>query len=111
MSDFTHLHVHTQYSLLDGTAKLDELLDSAKALGFDSLAITDHGVMYGAVEFCDAAKKRGIKPIIGCEVYTAPHSRFGRTHGVDSEYGHLVLLCKNNKGYKNLMTLVSYAFT
>lgn len=111
MSDFTHLHVHTQYSLLDGTAKIGEILDSAASLGFDSLAITDHGVMYGAVEFCCEAKKRGIRPIIGCEVYTAPHSRFGRVHGTDSEYGHLVLLCKNNKGYKNLMTLVSYAFT
>ena len=70
MSDFTHLHVHTQYSLLDGTAKIGEILDSAASLGFDSLAITDHGVMYGAVEFCCEAKKRGIRPIIGCEVYT-----------------------------------------
>ncbi len=111
MSDFTHLHVHTQYSLLDGTAKIDELLDSALSLGFDSLAITDHGVMYGAVEFCMAAQKRGIKPILGCEVYTAPHSRFGRLHGTDSNYGHLVLLCENNTGYKNLMTLVSLGFT
>ena len=111
MVDFTHLHVHTQYSLLDGTAQLEPLLDSAKEKGFKSLAITDHGVMYGAVEFYAEAVKRGIKPIIGCEVYTAPGSRFSRAQTSDSPYGHLVLLCKNNVGYKNLMTLVSYAFT
>lgn len=111
MKDFTHLHVHTQYSLLDGTPRIGELLDRAKELGFTSLAITDHGVMYGAVEFYDEALKRGIRPIIGCEVYTAPGSRHSRTYGVDSEYGHLVLLCQNHIGYKNLMTLVSYAFT
>lgn len=110
-NEFTHLHNHTQYSLLDGTARIGELLDKAKELGFTSLAITDHGVMYGAVEFFEEAQKRGIKPIIGCEVYTAAGSRFSRVHGVDSDYGHLVLLCKNEEGYKNLMTLVSLAHT
>lgn len=110
MNDFTHLHIHTQYSILDGAAKIDPLLDRAAELGFKSMAITDHGVMYGAVEFYAAAKKRGIKPIIGCEVYTAPQSRFGRTYGVDSAYGHLILLAENKDGYKNLMTLVSYSF-
>lgn len=110
-NDFAHLHVHTQYSLLDGTPKIPALLDRAKELGFSSVAITDHGVMYGAVEFYTEAKKRGIKPIIGCEVYTANGSRHSRTGGVQSSYGHLVLLCKNDTGYKNLMSLVSYAFT
>ena len=109
--NFTHLHVHTQYSLLDGTAQLEPLLDTAKEKGFKSLAITDHGVMYGVVEFYAEAVKRGIKPIIGCEVYTAPGSRFSHVQTSASPYGHLVLLCKNNIGYKNLMTLVSYAFT
>ena len=111
MAKFTHLHVHTQYSLLDGTARIGDILDRAKELGMSSLAITDHGVMYGGVEFFEEAQKRGIKPIIGCEVYTAPGSRHSRVYGVDSEYGHLVLLCKNEEGYKNLMTLVSLAHT
>ncbi len=111
MTDFTHLHVHTQYSLLDGTSRIPELLDRAQELGMKSLAITDHGVMYGAVEFYEEATKRGIKPIIGCEVYTAPGSRFSKVYGVDSDYGHLVLLCRNHAGYKNLMTLVSLAYT
>ncbi len=111
MTKFTHLHVHTQYSLLDGTSKIGELLDRAKEMGFSSLAITDHGVMYGAVEFYEEALKRGIKPIIGCEVYTASGSRHSRVYGVDSIYGHLVLLCKNYTGYKNLMTMVSLAHT
>lgn len=110
MEKFVHLHVHTEYSILDGAAKIAPLLDRASELGFKSMAVTDHGVMYGAVEFYDAALKRGIKPIIGCEVYTAPNSRFGRTHGIDSSYGHLILLAKDNEGYKNLMALVSYAF-
>lgn len=111
MIGFAHLHVHTQYSLLDGTAQIEPLLDSAAAKGYKSLAITDHGVMYGVVDFYAEALKRNIKPIIGCEVYTAPGSRFSRTQTAESPYGHLVLLCKNNVGYKNLMTLVSYAFT
>ena len=110
MSNFTHLHVHTQYSLLDGTSRIDEIVKRAKELGFTSLAITDHGVMYGAVEFFTEARKNGIKPIIGCEVYTAKASRHSKVYGVDSDYGHLVLLCKNEEGYKNLMTMVSLAF-
>ena len=111
MNGFTHLHVHTQYSLLDGTPRIGELLKKGKELGFTSMAITDHGVMYGAIEFYEEALKCGIKPVIGCEVYTAPGSRFSRSYGVDSGYGHLILLCKNKEGYKNLMTLVSCAFT
>lgn len=108
---FVHLHVHTQYSLLDGAAEIEKLVRRAAQQGCNSLAITDHGVMYGAVEFYLAAKSNGIKPIIGCEVYTAPRSRFDKVHGIDSQYGHLVLLAKNNDGYKNLMKLVSLSYT
>lgn len=109
---FTHLHVHTEYSLLDGSAKIKELVARAKALGMTSLAITDHGVMYGAIDFYKACKAAGIKPIIGCEVYVAPGSRFDRelTKGEDRYY-HLVLLAKNNTGYKNLSKIVSKGFT
>ena len=107
---FTHLHVHTQYSLLDGTCKLGALLDKASALGQTSLAITDHGAMYGAVEFYEEAKKRGIKPVIGCECYVAPRSRKDRVHAFDSERYHLILLCKNNEGYKNLIKIVGEAW-
>jgi len=110
MNEFTHLHLHTQYSLLDGTSRIGDIADRAKELGFSSLAITDHGVMYGAVEFYDELTMRGIKPIIGCEVYTAPNSRFSKVHGVDSDYGHLVLLCRDMAGYRNLTKLVSLAF-
>lgn len=110
--DFTHLHVHTEYSLLDGSAKIKELVARAKELGMKALAITDHGVMYGAIDFYKAAKAAGIKPIIGCEVYVAPGSRFDReiTKGEDRYY-HLVLLAKNNQGYKNLSKIVSKGFT
>ncbi len=108
---FAHLHVHTQYSLLDGAAEIGRLAEAAAEQGFDSLAITDHGVMYGAVEFYTAVKSKGIKPIIGCEVYTAPRSRFDKVHGIDSQYGHLVLLARNNTGYKNLMKLVSLSYS
>lgn len=108
---FVHLHVHTQYSLLDGASDISKLLDKAKSEGATSVAITDHGVMYGVINFYNEAKKRGIKPLIGCEVYTAPRSRFDKVHGIDSDYGHLVLIAKNNEGYKNLMALVSYGFT
>ena len=96
---FTHLHVHTEYSLLDGSAKIKELVARAKELGMTALAITDHGVMYGAIDFYKACKAAGIKPIIGCEVYVAPGSRFDRelTKGEDRYY-HLVLLAKNNTG-------------
>lgn len=110
--DFTHLHVHTEYSLLDGSAKIKELVARAKDLGMKSLAITDHGVMYGAIDFYKAARAAGIKPIIGCEVYVAPGSRFDReiTKGEDRYY-HLVLLAKNNTGYTNLSKIVSRGFT
>ena len=107
---FTHLHLHTEYSLLDGACRIEKLVARAKELGFDSLAITDHGVMYGAVAFYEACVKEGIKPIIGCEVYVAPRGRTDREHGVDSEYTHLILLCKNETGYRNLCYLVSMGF-
>ncbi|MCR4564342.1 MAG: DNA polymerase III subunit alpha [Clostridiales bacterium] len=108
---FTHLHVHTEFSLLDGACRIGQLLDYAKQLGQTSLAITDHGVMYGAIDFYNAALERGIKPIIGCEVYVAKRTRFDKNHALDSERNHLVLLCKNNEGYRNLAKLVSKAFT
>ncbi|MGN0435807.1 MAG: DNA polymerase III subunit alpha [Wujia sp.] len=110
--EFTHLHVHTEYSLLDGSAKIKELVARAKELGMKALAITDHGVMYGAIDFYKACKAAGIKPIIGCEVYVAPGSRFDRevTKG-EERYFHLVLLAKNNEGYKNLSKIVSKGFT
>lgn len=104
---FTHLHVHTEYSLLDGACRIKPMLDKIKSMGQTSVAITDHGVMYGAVDFYKAAKEKGIKPIIGCEVYVAPRSRFDKVHGIDNERYHLVLLCENNEGYKNLIKLVS----
>ena len=109
--EFTHLHVHTEYSLLDGSSKIKEIVSRAKELGMDSLAITDHGVMYGVIEFYKAAKKEGIKPIIGCEVYVAPGSRFDKeiSHG-DDRYYHLVLLAENDEGYNNLMKIVSKGF-
>jgi len=109
--DFTHLHVHTEFSLLDGSAKIKELVARAKELGMKSLAITDHGVMYGAIHFYKACKDAGIKPIIGCEVYVAPGSRFDRevVKG-EGRYNHLVLLAKNNQGYYNLCKIVSAGF-
>lgn len=107
---FTHLHVHTEYSLLDGSAKIKELAQRVKELGMNSIAITDHGAMYGAVEFYKAALEAGIKPIIGCEVYVAEGSRF-KKEGKGGGYYHLVLLAENNEGYQNLIKLVSYGFT
>ncbi|MDD6797085.1 MAG: DNA polymerase III subunit alpha [Clostridia bacterium] len=108
---FTHLHVHTEYSLLDGSSKINEIVAQAKKLGMDSLAITDHGVMYGVIDFYKAAVKEGIKPIIGCEVYVAPGSRFDKEAGVsDDRYYHLVLLAENEKGYHNLIKIVSKGF-
>ena len=107
---FAHLHVHTEYSLLDGACRVEALARRAKELGFTSLAITDHGVMYGAVAFYEACVKEGVKPVIGCEVYVAPRGRTDREHGVDSEYTHLILLCKNETGYRNLCYLVSMGF-
>ena len=108
---FVHLHVHTEYSLLDGACRIEPLIARAKELGQSALAITDHGVMYGAVAFYKACCAAGIKPVIGCEVYVAPRTRFDREHGIDSEYTHLILLCRNEEGYRNLCYLVSMAFT
>ena len=110
MTSFTHLHVHTQYSLLDGAARIPDLVARAKSMGQTSLAITDHGVMYGVVDFYRACKKEGIKPIIGMETYVAPRSMRDREGSQDREYAHLILLCKNETGYKNLMILSSEAF-
>ena len=110
MTDFTHLHLHTEYSLLDGACRIGEVVSRAKNMGQKSIAITDHGVLYGAVAFYKACKAEGIKPIIGCEVYVAPRSRFDKVHGIDSDRYHLILLCKNETGYKNLLQLVSSAW-
>ena len=109
--NFTHLHVHTEYSLLDGSNKIKEYVARVKELGMDSAAITDHGAMYGVIDFYRAAKAEGIKPIIGCEVYVAPGSRFDKEGGSGERYYHLVLLAENNKGYANLMKIVSRGFT
>ena len=111
MSDFAHLHLHTQYSLLDGAADIGKVIERAKDFGMKSVAITDHGVMYGAIEFYEAAVSNGIKPIIGCEVYSAPRSRKDKDATLDKRYGHLVLLCKNEIGYRNLMKLVTAGHT
>ena len=108
---FVHLHVHTEFSLLDGECRIEKLAEKAKSLGQTALAVTDHGVMYGAVAFYKACRAAGIKPIIGCEVYVAPRSMSDKEHGLDSDYSHLILLCKNETGYKNLCYLVSAAFT
>ena len=109
--NFTHLHVHTEYSLLDGSGKIKELVSRTKELGMDSLAITDHGVMYGVIDFYKECKAQGIKPIIGCEVYVAPNSRFDREAGAgDERYHHLVLLAENNIGYQNLIKIVSCGY-
>ena len=108
-TEFTHLHVHTEYSLLDGSAKISHLLDRAKELGMTSLAITDHGAMYGVIDFYKAAKEKGIKPIIGCEVYLAARTRLDK-EPMDARSYHLVLLAENNEGYQNLIKLVSLAY-
>lgn len=107
---FTHLHVHTEYSLLDGAAKISKLVTRAKELGMDSLAITDHGSMFGTIEFYKECHKAGIKPIIGCEVYTAARTRFDKSPELDKRQGHLILLAENNEGYKNLIKIVSEAY-
>ena len=107
---FAHLHVHTEYSLLDGACRMEGLLDAAKEMGQTAVAITDHGCMYGVVEFYKAAKKRGIQPILGCEVYVARRTRFDKVHELDGENRHLVLLCENETGYHNLLALVSKAW-
>ena len=109
--DFVHLHTHSEYSLLDGANKIKELPARAKELGMKAMAITDHGVMFGVVDFYKECKKVGIKPIIGCEVYVAPRTRFDKENGIDNKYSHLILLAKNEEGYKNLTKLVSIGFT
>ena len=110
MTDFVHLHVHSEYSLLDGACRIQPLVERAKELGQSAVAITDHGVMYGAIDFYKAAKAAGIRPIIGCEVYVAPRTRFDKVHGMDNSPYHLVLLCENNEGYQNLIKIVSKGF-
>ena len=107
---FCHLHVHTEYSLLDGACRIPGLIQRVKELGQNAVAITDHGVMYGVIDFYRAAKKEGIKPVIGCEVYVAPGSRLSKVHGLDSDPCHLVLLCENEEGYRNLSYMVSCGF-
>ena len=109
---FTHLHVHTEYSLLDGANKIKEYVKRIKELGMTAGAITDHGVMYGVIDFYKEAKAAGINPILGCEVYVAPNSRFDKElTGGEDRYYHLVLLAENNKGYENLVKIVSRGFT
>ena len=109
---FVHLHVHTEYSLLDGANKIKEYVQRVKELGMDSAAITDHGVMYGVIDFYRAAREAGIKPILGCEVYVAPNSRFDKeATGGEERYNHLVLLAENDQGYANLTKIVSKGFT
>ena len=105
---FTHLHLHTEYSLLDGACRIPKLVERIKALGMTSCAITDHGVMYGCIDFYSAMKDAGIKPIIGCEVYVC-RDRLDKS-AANREYSHLILLCENNTGYQNLMKLVSEGF-
>ena len=107
---FTHLHVHTEYSLLDGASRIKNIVARAKELGMESLAITDHGVMFGVIDFYRECHKQGIKPIIGCEVYTAARTRFDKDAEKDKYMGHLILLAKNNDGYKNLMKIVSESY-
>ena len=108
---FVHLHVHSEYSLLDGACRIKGLVSRVRDLGQTAVAVTDHGVMYGAIQFYKEALAQGVHPVIGCEVYVAPRSRFDREHGVDSSPYHLVLLCRNMTGYENLCRLVSAAFT
>src|SRR6056297_2364588 len=107
MAHFVHLHNHTGYSLLDGAARIPDLVKKAKELQMPALAVTDHGVMFGAIEFYKECRRQGVKPIIGCEVYMAPESRLDRRPGVDDLRYHLILLCKNETGYRNLVKIVS----
>src|SRR3989338_8825468 len=109
MSDFVHLHTHSEFSLLDGLGKLDQLILRAKELGMDTLALTDHGAMYGSFKFYLKAKAAGIKPIVGVETYVARRSRFDKEGKIDTDPYHLILLAKNENGYRNLLKLVTYA--
>ena len=111
MSNFVHLHIHSEYSLLDGANRIKDLPIRAKELGMDAIALTDHGSMFGVIDFYKACKENGIKPIIGCEVYVAPRSRKDKDPNLDARYNHLILLAKNNDGYKNLAKLVSLGYT
>ncbi len=111
MNDFVHLHIHSEYSLLDGACRIKGLVQRAKALGQSAIAITDHGVMYGVIDFYKECKKEGIRPIIGCEVYVAPRTRFDKVYRLDSSPYHLILLCQNEVGYRNLIYMVSRGFT
>ena len=110
---FVHLHLHTEFSLLDGACRINKLVKRVKELGQAAVAITDHGVMYGVIDFYKACKAEGIKPIIGCEVYVTPQgrTRFDKVHELDAESRHLVLLCENEEGYRNLSYLVSKGWT
>ena len=109
--NFTHLHMHTEYSLLDGAIRIKDLVKKVKENGMEAVAITDHGNMFGAIELYKECKKEGIKPILGCEVYVAPRSRFEKQGKIDSEPNHLILLAMNNTGYQNLIKLVSSGYT
>ena len=111
MGNFVHLHIHSEFSLLDGANRIKDLPVRAKELGMDAIAITDHGVMFGAIDFYKACMANGVKPIIGCEVYVAPRGRMDKDPNIDSKYNHLILLAKNNEGYKNLSKLVSLSWT
>ena len=110
MESFVHLHVHSEYSLLDGACRIKQLVQKVKALGQPAVAITDHGNMYGVVDFYKECKANGIKPIIGCEFYVAPRTRFDKVHKIDSSPYHLILLCKNRTGYQNLIKMVSAGY-
>lgn len=110
MTDFVHLHIHSEFSLLDGANRIKDIPVRAKELGMKAIALTDHGVMYGAIDFYKVCQKEGVKPIIGCEVYVAPRSRFDKEPNIDNKYYHLILLAKNNQGYQNLSKLVSLGF-
>jgi len=107
---FVHLHLHTEYSLLDGACRIDRLFERVKELNMNAVAITDHGAMYGVIDFYKAAKENGIKPIIGCEVYLAPRTRFDKEPNIDNDIHHLVLLAMDNDGYRNLSKIVSIGF-